>query len=97
MDAISDREKCRKPFTKLMCDISAAWPGLNFTKMVFSSMIHFIFKGHTCLVNFFNVGSKFYLVDLPGYGYVEGLGSERGTHHFVKVAEGYLKDRAGKE
>ena len=60
-------------------------------------MIHFIFKGHTRLVNFFNVGSKFYLVDLPGYGYVEGLGSERGTHHFVKVAEGYLKDRAGKE
>ena len=61
------------------------------------SCSYFIFKGHTRLVNFFNVDSKFYLVDLPGYGYVEGLGSERGTNHFVKVAERYLQQRAGKE
>lgn len=38
-----------------------------------------------------------YLVDLPGYGYVAGLGSKRGTEHFVSVAETYLKERAGKE
>ena len=71
------------------------WPLLehNFYK----SCTYFIFKGHTRLVNFFNVDSKFYLVDLPGYGYVEGLGSERGTNHFVKVAERYLQQRAGKE
>ena len=48
-------------------------------------------------MNFFNVGSIFYLVDLPGYGYVQGLGSQRGTRHFVKVGESYLKERAGKE
>ncbi|XP_020604625.1 uncharacterized protein LOC110043504 isoform X1 [Orbicella faveolata] len=53
--------------------------------------------GHTRLVNFFNIGSKMYLVDLPGYGYVAGLGSKRGTEHFVNVAESYLKERAGKE
>ncbi|XP_058948738.1 probable GTP-binding protein EngB [Pocillopora verrucosa] len=53
--------------------------------------------GHTRLVNFFNINSKMYLVDLPGYGYVEGLGSKRGTEHFVKVAETYLRERAGKE
>lgn len=55
------------------------------------------FQGHTRLVNFFNINSKMYLVDLPGYGYVEGLGSKRGTEHFVKVAETYLRERAGKE
>jgi len=38
-----------------------------------------------------------YLVDLPGYGYVAGAGSKRGTEHFVNVAETYLKERAGKE
>ncbi|XP_020604626.1 uncharacterized protein LOC110043504 isoform X2 [Orbicella faveolata] len=54
-------------------------------------------EGHTRLVNFFNIGSKMYLVDLPGYGYVAGLGSKRGTEHFVNVAESYLKERAGKE
>lgn len=56
-----------------------------------------MFKGHTRLVNFFNIGSKMYLVDLPGYGYVAGLGSKRGTEHFVNVAETYLKERVGKE
>lgn len=66
---------------------------LNQTKLVRTSKK----PGHTRLVNFFNVGSKFYLVDLPGYGYVHGLGSERGTRHFVKVAETYLKERSGKE
>ncbi|XP_073253461.1 probable GTP-binding protein EngB [Porites lutea] len=66
---------------------------LNQTKLVKTSKR----PGHTRLVNFFNVDSKFYLVDLPGYGYVEGLGSERGTNHFVKVAERYLQQRAGKE
>ncbi|XP_078371103.1 putative GTP-binding protein EngB isoform X2 [Oculina patagonica] len=53
--------------------------------------------GHTRLINFFNISSKMYLVDLPGYGYVTGLGSTRGTEHFVKVAETYLEERAGKE
>lgn len=48
-------------------------------------------------MNFYNVASKFYLVDLPGYGYVQGLANDRGTQHFVKVAESYLKERAGKE
>ena len=56
-----------------------------------------IFKGSTRLISFFNVSSKMYLVDLPGYGYVTGLGSKRGTEYFVDVAERYLKERAGKE
>ena len=60
-------------------------------------MLCVLFKGHTRLVNFYNIGSKFYLVDLPGYGYVQGVGKEQGTRHFVKVAEKYLKQRAGKE
>ncbi|KAK3752591.1 hypothetical protein QZH41_018790, partial [Actinostola sp. cb2023] len=51
--------------------------------------------GHTRLINFFNVGLKFYLVDLPGYGYVEGQGDE--GQHFVRVVEQYLKERAGKQ
>lgn len=65
--------------------------------LLFSLCNTFFFKGHTRLVNFFNIGSKMYLVDLPGYGYVAGLGSKRGTEHFVNVAETYLKERAGKE
>ncbi|XP_074620103.1 putative GTP-binding protein EngB [Acropora palmata] len=66
---------------------------LNQTKLAKTSKI----PGHTRLVNFYNVASKFYLVDLPGYGYVQGLTNDRGTQHFVKVAESYLKERAGKE
>ncbi|XP_068702577.1 probable GTP-binding protein EngB [Montipora foliosa] len=66
---------------------------LNQTKLVKTSKT----PGHTRLVNFYNIGSKFYLVDLPGYGYVQGVGKEQGTRHFVKVAEKYLKQRAGKE
>ncbi|XP_022795868.1 uncharacterized protein LOC111334413 isoform X3 [Stylophora pistillata] len=66
---------------------------LNRNKLVRTSKK----PGHTRLINFFNINSKMYLVDLPGYGHVEGLGSKRGTEHFVKVAETYLKERAGKE
>lgn len=62
-----------------------------FNKIVFL----YCFQGHTRLINYFNVGSRFYLVDLPGYGYVEGQG--QGSQNFVNIVEKYLKARAGKE
>ncbi|XP_032231188.2 probable GTP-binding protein EngB [Nematostella vectensis] len=51
--------------------------------------------GHTRHINLFNVGSRFHIVDLPGYGYVERVGP--GSHHFVQVVERYLKQRTGKQ
>lgn len=33
--------------------------------------------GHTITVNFFNVDDKFYLVDLPGYGYAKRGGNNK--------------------
>ncbi|PIK45373.1 GTP-binding protein 8 [Apostichopus japonicus] len=41
--------------------------------------------GHTKLVNFFEVGNAFMLVDMPGYGY-------RQPENFERSAEGYLNN-----
>ncbi|XP_014666853.1 PREDICTED: GTP-binding protein 8-like [Priapulus caudatus] len=42
--------------------------------------------GHTKTANFFQVGRKFTMVDMPGYG-------RNQPRHFVETVEGYLKNR----
>ncbi|EDO35427.1 predicted protein [Nematostella vectensis] len=39
--------------------------------------------GHTRHINLFNVGSRFHIVDLPGYGYVERVGPVREFQNWV--------------
>lgn len=48
--------------------------------------------GRTRLVNFFRVGSEFYLVDLPGYGYARVPEAVRQS--WGKLVTSYLNDRA---
>ncbi len=47
--------------------------------------------GKTKLLNYFDIDSKWYLVDLPGYGYARVSKSERAA--FEKMIHGYLKNR----
>lgn len=47
--------------------------------------------GKTQLINFFNIDSKFTLVDLPGYGYARVSKSQKAT--WGKIIETYLKER----
>lgn len=44
--------------------------------------------GHTQLINFFSVGGRWTLVDLPGYGYAKMARSER--DRFQQMIAGYL-------
>jgi GTP-binding protein EngB required for normal cell division len=44
------------------------------------------FQGHTKLLNFFKVGKKFTLVDMPGYGY-------NMPHHYADSVESFLNSR----
>jgi len=46
--------------------------------------------GKTRSVNFFNVDNRFYIVDLPGYGYAKSSKTER--EKWSKLVEGYLKN-----
>jgi GTP-binding protein EngB required for normal cell division len=46
----------------------------------------FYFQGHTKLLNFFQVGKKFTLVDMPGYGY-------NMPHHYADSVESFLNSR----
>lgn len=46
--------------------------------------------GHTCLLNYYEIDSKFYLVDAPGYGYAKG-GIDL-DKLFMKTMEDYLVD-----
>jgi len=48
--------------------------------------------GRTRLVNFFRVGSEFYLVDLPGYGYARV--PEHVRQSWGKLVTSYLTERA---
>ena len=45
--------------------------------------------GKTVTVNFYNIDSAIYLVDLPGYGYARRTGSER--ERLGTIGEGYFK------
>jgi GTP-binding protein len=47
--------------------------------------------GKTRTVNFFIVNEKFYLVDLPGYGYARASKTQRNSWH--RVITGYLRNR----
>lgn len=47
--------------------------------------------GKTRLCNVFNVGDRFYLVDLPGYGYASVSHTER--QRFRRLLERYVHDR----
>ena len=47
--------------------------------------------GKTRTVNFFSVNDKFYLVDLPGYGYAKVSKSQRES--WQRVIRGYLRHR----
>lgn len=47
--------------------------------------------GKTRLINFFNIGRYYRLVDLPGYGYASRSGDEMRT--WRKMIETYLKSR----
>lgn len=48
--------------------------------------------GRTQTINFFGVGGKRSLVDLPGYGYASVPASER--QHWEKLISAYLQERA---
>lgn len=48
--------------------------------------------GKTRLCNVFNVAQRFYLVDLPGYGYARV--SKRERERFLALIAGYLEERA---
>ena len=45
--------------------------------------------GKTITVNFYNIGKKIYLVDLPGYGFAKRTDAER--RRLGKIGEGYFK------
>jgi len=47
--------------------------------------------GKTSTINFFNVDDKFYLVDVPGYGYADTSREE--IHKFGLMVEEYLEKR----
>jgi len=47
--------------------------------------------GKTRTINFYNIDSKMYFVDLPGYGYAKGPKEEIAS--WGKMIEGYLKNR----
>ncbi len=47
--------------------------------------------GKTSTINFFNVEDKFYLVDVPGYGYADT--SKEEVHKFGLMVEEYLEKR----
>ncbi|MCB0364846.1 MAG: ribosome biogenesis GTP-binding protein YsxC [Bdellovibrionaceae bacterium] len=47
--------------------------------------------GKTRLLNFFNAGDNYRIVDMPGYGYAARSGAERTS--WRKMVEGYLKKR----
>jgi GTP-binding protein len=47
--------------------------------------------GKTREVNFFSIGERFHLVDLPGYGYARG--PEDARRHWSPLVEGYLEAR----
>ena len=47
--------------------------------------------GKTSTINFFNVEDKFYLVDVPGYGYADT--SKEDVHKFGLMVEEYLEKR----
>lgn len=48
--------------------------------------------GRTRLLNFFNLGDRLILVDLPGYGYARA--SKTDIARWTKLTRGYLKGRA---
>lgn len=48
--------------------------------------------GRTQLINYFNVGDEFYLVDLPGYGYAKA--SKAKVAIWNKLVNKYLRGRA---
>jgi GTP-binding protein len=47
--------------------------------------------GKTQQINFYRIDSRFYMVDLPGYGFVRGGESLR--HRLGAITEGYLRQR----
>ena len=47
--------------------------------------------GKTRLLNFFNMGNSYIIVDMPGYGYASRGGEELKT--WKKMIEGYLSQR----
>ena len=48
-------------------------------------------QGHTKLINYFSVDDKFYLVDLPGYGFHKaGKGNEKNWSNLI---EDYFKEK----
>jgi len=49
--------------------------------------------GRTQQINFFDLGSRLMLVDLPGYGYAAA--QKRAVANWTKLIEHYLKGRAG--
>ena len=48
--------------------------------------------GKTQLLNFFNIDNRWYLVDLPGYGYAKVSKTKQRT--LTNMINGYLKNRA---
>jgi GTP-binding protein len=47
--------------------------------------------GRTQTINFYRVGDRFFLVDLPGYGYAKV--SQSDARHWKELADAYLRGR----
>lgn len=50
--------------------------------------------GRTRAINYFEINSRFYFVDLPGYGYAKVSKAERAS--WAKLMESYLEQAAGR-